>query len=61
MCLSTGTGSARGQLGFRADVIEQFPNRYRTMMQRGDRLFLDLVLVTGSFPVLPTHPEVEET
>ena len=48
-------------VGFRADVIEQFPNRYRTMMQRGDRLFLDLELVTGSFPVLPTHPEVQET
>ena len=48
-------------VGFRADVIEQFPNRYRTMMQRGDRLFLDLGLVTGSFPVLPTHPEVQET
>ena len=35
-------------LSFRADVIEQFPNRDRTMMQRGDRLFLDLGLVTGS-------------
>ena len=48
-------------VGFRADAFEQFPNRYRTMMQRGDRLFLDLGLVTGSFPVLPTHPEVQQT
>ena len=48
-------------VGFRADVIEQFPNRYRTMMQRGNRLFLDLGLVTGSFRVLQTHPEVQET
>ena len=41
---------------FRAEVIEQFPNRYRNTLQRRDRLFLDLGLVTGSFPVLPTLP-----
>ena len=43
-------------VGFRADVFKQFTNRYRTMMQRGDRLFLDLGLVIGAFPVLQTQP-----
>ena len=46
---------------FRANVLEKLPNRYRTMMQRGDREFLDFGLVTGSFPVLQTHPGVRET
>ena len=35
----------------RAELIEKFPNR----------LFLELGLVTGSFPVLRTHPEEQET
>ena len=48
-------------VGFRAELIEKFPNRCQSVMRRPNRLFLDLGLVTGSFPVLPTHPEEQET
>ena len=47
--------------GFRANLIEKFPNRFESMMRMRNRLFLDLGLVTGSFPVLPTHPQDQET
>ena len=30
-------------------------------MERGDQFFLELALVTGTFPVLETHPEEQET
>ena len=46
---------------FRAAVRDQFPNRYKTMMERGGRLFLELGLVAGTFPVPKTHPEQQET
>ena len=46
--------------GFRAELIEKFPNRFQSVMRRPNRLFLDLGLVTGSFPVLPTHPEEQD-
>ena len=48
-------------VGFRAELIEKFPNRFESLMRMRNRLFLDLALVTGSFPVLPTHPEEQET
>ena len=48
-------------VGFRAELIEKFPNRFGSMMRMRNRLFLELGLVSGSFPVLPTHPEEQET
>ena len=48
-------------VGFRAALIEKFPIRFESVMRMRNRLFLDLGLVTGSFPVLPTHPEEQET
>ena len=47
-------------VGFRAELIEKFPNRFQSVMRRPS-LFLHLGLVTGSFLVLPTHPKEQET
>ena len=46
------------RLAILTPLIEEFPGRYRIMIEKGGRLFHKIVLVAGTFLVLATHPDV---